>query len=110
MARLIRCFAQRHGNRWEAICLDFDLAVQGDSFEDVYRSLDTAVDEYVKYIATIEDSAERQAFLNRRVPFGLRLKFTLSLIVASLLLPRRDGRWRDGDHGFGTGFTLPAAA
>ena len=110
LAMLTRCFARRHGNRWEAVCLDFDLAVQGDSFDDVYHSLDTAVGEYVKYVATIEDSAERQAFLTRRVPLALRLKFTLSLILASLLLPGRNGRWRDSNHGFGTGFTLPATA
>jgi hypothetical protein len=62
---LTRCFARRHGNRWEAVCLDFDPAVQGDSFDDVYHSLDTAVGEDVKYVATIKDNAERQAFLTR---------------------------------------------
>ncbi len=107
---LTRCFARWHADRWEAVCLDFDLAVQGDSFDDVYHSLNKAVDEYSRYVATIEDGAEREAFMNRRVPLALRLKFTLSLLVASLLLPKRGGQGQDGNHGFGTGFTLPAAA
>ncbi len=110
MTTLIRCFAQRRGKRWEAICLDFDLSVQGDSFEAVYRSLDAAVEEYLKYVAALEDPAEREAFLSRRAPWPVRLKFTLAMALASLLLPSRDPRRPDGHPGLGTGFTLPAAA
>ena len=36
MDRMVRCYAKGHTGDWEAICLDLDIAVQGESFEDVF--------------------------------------------------------------------------
>ena len=38
MRKLLRCYAERHHGQWEAFCLDFDIAVQGSSFEEVYMT------------------------------------------------------------------------
>ena len=36
------CYAEGSGNAWEAICLDFDIAVQGTSDQDVMNKLNAS--------------------------------------------------------------------
>ena len=43
----LQCIAAGHGDKWEAICLDLDLAVQGHSFEEG-QSLGVAIEMYVE--------------------------------------------------------------
>ncbi len=43
MRRIVRCVAEGRGDEWEAICLDLDIAMQGQSFEDVFASLNKAI-------------------------------------------------------------------
>ena len=42
------CFAKGRPGEWEAICLDYDIAVQGRSFEEVEKFLSEAIDDYVE--------------------------------------------------------------
>ena len=74
MNRIIRCHAEGIPGAWEAICLDFDLSVQGESFEQVYRDLNTSIEIYMEYVNGLPE-AERAAFARRRVPLTLRLRF-----------------------------------
>jgi len=46
--RLVLCLARGRPGDWEAICLDFDIAVQGESFEQVENLLMTSVRAYVE--------------------------------------------------------------
>ncbi len=43
MARTLRCYAEGRDDSWEAICLDPDIAVQGESFAEVVDSLNEAI-------------------------------------------------------------------
>lgn len=70
----LRCYSEGRGDRWEAVCLDFDIAVQGNSFLEVYAALDIAIAEYVRYVMTLPEN-EREQFLSRKAPLSLRLKF-----------------------------------
>lgn len=72
----------RPGN-WEAVCLDFDLAVQGGSFDEVYRELNESISIYLEYVRSLPEG-ERARFLGRRIPFALRLRFILALFVSTL--------------------------
>ena len=73
------CFARGHQGSWEALCLDFDIAVQGVSFEDVHRDLVDAIGEYVA-AAREEDDVTREKLLNRRVPWHVRLQWILQFV------------------------------
>ncbi len=85
MRRLLRCYAQRHAGKWEAFCVDFDLAVQGDSFEEVYRSLGKAVGDYVERVHELPEEDQRR-LLSRRAPLWSRLCFVVALLSSALRL------------------------
>jgi hypothetical protein len=93
--RVIRLHAEGGPDQpWEAFCLDFDLAVQGDSLEEVIRDMIGAVDDYVRYVESLPPE-EREQFLNRRAPLSLRLKSTWCLLMSVLRRPdRRNGKSR----------------
>lgn len=82
MHRLLRCYAERHQGRWEAFCLDFDIAVQGGSFEEVYGSLKEAVADYVARVSELPKS-DQDRLLRRRMPFWSRLRFLVALLYSA---------------------------
>ena len=71
---LLRCYAEGTARGWEAVCLDLDIAVQGDSFEEVYRLLDEAVQEYADYVSGLPEE-DRARLLGRKAPLADRLRF-----------------------------------
>ncbi len=66
-------YAWGNGTDWEAICVDFDIAVQGHTLEEVQRELRDAVDTFLDYADGLSES-EREQLLNRKAPLGLRLR------------------------------------
>jgi hypothetical protein len=86
------CYAEGSGNAWEAICLNFDIAVQGTSELDVMAKLEAAVTDYFQYVKTLP-ADEQKDFLGRRVP--LRIQFSLiGKTLLAWLLCRRDTKGR----------------
>jgi len=71
---LLRCYAEGTARGWEAVCLDFDIAVQGDSFESVYQQLNEAVETYVEYVDELPEP-DRSRLLCRKAPLVDRLRF-----------------------------------
>jgi len=93
-AMTLRCYAWGREGDWEAICVDLDIAVQGESFDDVYRSLNVAVRDYIA--TTTEFSPEvRERLLGRRTPswlrFWIQFKFWFKLLFRSLFGPDHEG-------------------
>jgi hypothetical protein len=66
-AREFLCIARDAGRRWEALCLDLDLAVQGRSFAEVQALLQEPVSTYIED-AGAEAEPARSRLLVRRVP------------------------------------------
>lgn len=83
---ILRCYAEGIGHRWEAVCLDFDLSVQGKSFEDVRRQLRESVIAYIDYVKELPADEQGQ-FLSRKAPLGLRLKFAWHAFVDAIKRP-----------------------
>jgi len=100
--RILRCYARGQHGKWEAFCIDFDLAVQGDSFDEVYNSLAKAVGSYVERVHELPE-ADQERLLNRRAPLASRLTFLWGLVCSAL-------RSRDGDDDARHGYTLPCPA
>jgi hypothetical protein len=96
MSKLLRCYAEHHGGQWEAFCVDFDIAVQSSTFEEVYRVLDIAVTDYVKRANELP-AQDRRRLLHRRVPFRSRLWFLFACLSTFLC---STGSEEDERHGY----------
>jgi len=68
---ILRCYAERDGALWMAVCLDLSLAAQGDSFEDARRKLDAQIQEYVKDALGGQDEKHAAYLMSqRKAPFA----------------------------------------
>lgn len=47
------CCAEGKDGRWQALCLDLDIAVQGSSFDEVVHSLNDAMALYLETVADL---------------------------------------------------------
>lgn len=74
MQKLVRGYAEERDGRWEAICLDYDLAVQGESLPEAIDLLEKAVADYHRYVESLPET-ERESFLRRRAPLWHWLRF-----------------------------------
>lgn len=86
------CYAEGSDKTWEGICLDFDLAVQGTSAQDVIAKLDDAIRDYLEYVHSLPEE-EQKKFLSRRVPWRLTLGVVLKMLFA-WVCHRRDTKGR----------------
>ena len=78
MSQSLVCIATGHGDQWEAFCLDFDLAVQGRSFDEVRRYLNDAISMYLERVQA-EPEPDRSRLLARKAPFFVRLMWAWRL-------------------------------
>lgn len=84
MARTLNCYAQGNSDGWEAICLDLDVAVQGETLPEVHDSLQKAIELYYESVLELPED-DRARLLNRSAPFWAWLKF----FTVRILLSRR---------------------
>jgi predicted RNase H-like HicB family nuclease len=96
MQRRLYCIARGRDRKWEAFCPDFDLAVQGQSYDDVRSLLHEAIQNYV-HEAIEQPEPARTALLNRRSPFRTRLMWLWRLALAALGSKRQTG---ESTYGF----------
>ena len=68
----LQCYAYGRGQRWHAICTDLDIAVDGESFPAVVKSLKICIDLYLEDVAELP-AEERGPFLTRRAPWRVRV-------------------------------------
>ena len=87
------CYAWGNTDGWEAICVDFDLAAQGDSFDEVRNELFDAIDTLLSY-ATELPKSERGRLLNRKAPLGLRWKLAVLYRLSRLTVILGAGQTR----------------
>ena len=72
---IVKCYSEQEGDCWVAVCLDFNLASQGDSFEDVKSKLEAMIAEYVYDALAGEDKRYAAQLLSRRAPLSFWLKY-----------------------------------
>jgi predicted RNase H-like HicB family nuclease len=72
--RTLHCYAEGQDGDWEAICLDLDIAVQGQTFDEVFTSLQQAISLYLESVADLRPE-ERRSLLRRTAPLRVRLRF-----------------------------------
>jgi predicted RNase H-like HicB family nuclease len=99
--RTLHCYAEGRDGNWEAICLDLDIAVQGQSFDEVFASLREAILLYLETVADLPPQ-EQPSLLQRPAPLSVRLKF-LTHAARGLFAANADDIQRHQ-------FTMPLAA
>ena len=78
------CAARRRGGVWEASCLDLDIAVEGQTFEEVHSLLNSAISSYIAD-ARQEGDVDRDRLLSRQAPLSVRLAWLWPFIWRALL-------------------------
>ncbi len=77
------CFAHGRPGDWEALCVDFDIAVQGESFRDVQRQIELAVADYVLAVEG-EEADQRSRLLRRRAPRSTVLFWSGRVLLSAI--------------------------
>jgi hypothetical protein len=99
----VTCFAWGQANQWEALCVDYDIAATGRTFDDVRQRLHEAIADY---LALVEQEApeDRHRLLNRKSPWHLRAQLWAAYGLHRIVqrLGKRDGGTIE--------FTLPCHA
>ena len=85
----LRVYAEGRPGQFEAVCLDLDIAGQGPTLEAALDSLRGSVKLYLESLHELPE-AERERFLHRRAPLGMRIKF-LWHVVKMTFTNRDDG-------------------
>lgn len=99
MRRVLHCYAFGESQQWQAICLDLDLAVQGRSFDEVFKLLEESIAFHLEGVMDLPEG-DRRHLLNRRVPWPVRLKFAADAFVMGLR--------RQSDGPFTHQYTMPS--
>lgn len=73
---VLRCYAERQGDQWVAICLDLCLAAQADTFEEARHKLHEQVVDYVQE-ALGDDREHAHYLLNRKAPLQFWARYYL---------------------------------
>jgi hypothetical protein len=100
--RDLYCIARGNGDQWEAFCLDFDIAVQGRSFDETRSRLAEAIFGYIESVAA-EPEPDRARLLSRRAPLHVRLVWGWRLFRCAI-------SGRDAHHNAAIGFPVACHA
>ena len=69
----VKCYAKQEEGMWVAVCLDFCLATQGDTLDEVKRKLEEQITLYVG--EALEDKEYGNQLLGRRAPVTQWLEY-----------------------------------
>lgn len=81
--RSVLCYIHGEDQQWEAICVDFDISVEGTSEFEARAALRDAINSYCEAVLQEEPSERRHLWL-RRAPFHVRLGLRLKLLAYTL--------------------------
>src|ERR1019366_5282937 len=93
--RRFLCYYEGQGDEWEAISVDYDIAVCGHSLDEAKCLLRSAILSYLEDVEQ-EDARARRRLLSRRMPWTQRLLWKLRIFMQQLRLKKRspiDGRF-----------------
>jgi hypothetical protein len=79
-----------HGTEREGLCLDLDIAVHGQSLDEVKTTFEQAVVSYIED-AVKEDEATRNRLVRRRAPFLVRRAWALRIFYRSIFGNKKSG-------------------
>jgi hypothetical protein len=81
---IVRCYAEQKQGYWIALCLDFTLAAQGETFQLAKSNLDAQIHEYLHDALAGGDRAHAPYLLARRAPLRDWVKYYVARWLARL--------------------------
>ena len=87
---LFRCYAFKDDHLWVAVCIDFNLAAQGDSFGQVKSKLSAQIADYFISAIEEEDKGYAEYLLNRKAPLIQRVKYYWFVFLQRLHILKDD--------------------
>lgn len=86
---VIRCYAQRRGDQWQAFSLELGLAAQADTLLEVKRKLEIMIGCYVHDAVAGEDRDHAYELLSRRAPWWAYVQYGLCAAASVKALEHR---------------------
>ena len=80
----VRCYAYGADNDWQAICVDLDISVDGDSLREARDSLISCIELYLKRVAELPENQPKQ-HLTRISPWQVRWKLACKAWLSSIV-------------------------
>ena len=74
---VIRCLLQQVGSQWQGFSLEFGLAAQGESADEVRRKLESMINSYLCDALTGEDREHAYALLTRKATARVYIRYYL---------------------------------
>lgn len=89
---LLRCYANKEGDQWQAFCIDLCLAAQGESFAEARKKLNMMIAEYIYDALVGEDKEYADQLLQRKAPMKQIATYQYYKLM------HRIGIFKDGLH------------
>jgi len=74
----IRCLMERKGTQWQAFSLEFGLAAQGDSYNEVYQKLELMAAWYVHDSLFDQDKEHAYKLMRRRARWQIFARYYIA--------------------------------
>jgi len=87
---ILRCYGEKQGDIWVAVCLDLNLAAQGHSLPEVKKKLSEQISEYLYDALEGEDKEYADQLLTRKAPMSLWVKYYAYRIICGINDARKD--------------------
>lgn len=78
---VLRCLALKEGHHWVGLCLDFDLAAQGETFDEARLRLDAQIATYLREALAGPDREHAGNLLRRRAPWRYWAMYWAALLA-----------------------------
>ncbi len=78
---ILRCYAEKKDSIWQAFCIDLNLAVQGETRDEVRAKLQRQIGSYLYDALEGEDKEYANQLLSRKAPIVFRAKYTFYKIL-----------------------------
>lgn len=83
---VVRCYAEKDGELWIAVCIDYSLAAQGDTCEEARDKLQEQIVDYLMDAIAGDDQEHFEYLLTRKSPFSELAKYELIRLKCHLHL------------------------
>lgn len=81
---LVRCLIEHTGDQWQAFTLEYGLAVQGSSLNDVKRRLESATKSYLYDSLVGEDRDHADSLLSRKATADVYFRYYRTRLLSYL--------------------------
>ena len=88
---VLRCYGyKKRNNRWYGVCIDFNLAVEADSPEELKQKMGEIIYSYIETVIDTDDKASIPNLISRKAPIRDFVIYYVMRLAISLHKFRRN--------------------